>query len=138
MGKQFFLSRSDSDFQTSLPLCRLPTMGNRQKFKMQFSGTGHSDQQIQNLRTYLSRHGFEPMPSIRPTISVHLVEMSTNKQLTVKLLQEESAEDENRLTKIFTDIYNSKTFYEVLGVNKTADKKIIMQRYRSIAMQVRQ
>lgn len=78
------------------------------------------------------------MPSIRPTISVHLVEMATNKQLTVKLLQEESAEDDNRLTKIFTDMYNSKTFYEVLGVNKTADKKIIMQRYRSIAMQVRQ
>ncbi len=111
-------------------------MTDHQKFIMLFSGVGHSVQQMPNLRNYLTRNGFKPLPPTCHTISVHLVELATEKKLTAKLLQEESTEDDDRLKILFTTIFNSRNFYEVLGAGKAAGTKDIVQEYRSISLQV--
>ncbi len=136
IGKQFFLGRSDGNFQPILPLFRLETM-NGQKFFMQFTGSGHSELQMQSLRRYLSRHGFELLLSKFNTTSVHLVEINTKKKLAVKLLQEESTQDDERLTALFAKLFKSRSFYEVLGVDKKADSKTILREFRRLSLQVR-
>ena len=133
IGKQFFLGKSDGNFQPNLPLFSL----NDQKFFMQFSGSGHSEQQMQSLRRYLSRHGFELLLSKFNTTSVHLVEINTKKKPAVKLLQEESTQEDERLTALFAKLFKSRSFYEVLGVDKKADSKTILREFRRLSLQVR-